>query len=188
MKDIAKTKITEQLEKAIKMATSKIGTFSCFEVTIGFSGNERVDFMTLNTKNVWRCYEIKASISDFRSKAKKTFVGHYNYFVLTNELYELVKNEIPSHIGVYVYGTCVKKAKKQELTVSDDVLRFSMIRSLSRDATKLYKSKNPKVIENYQRKNKLLEQERNDYKRKYQELMAIGNNKYGRRWHIEAIK
>lgn len=51
----------------------------------------------------WRCYELKISKNDFYSSAKLSFVGHYNYFVLTAELYEKVKADIPIEIGVLVY-------------------------------------------------------------------------------------
>ena len=67
---MAKTEETLKLERAIFFATQKTGVFSCFEVTIGFFGNERVDYMTFDTKGIWRCYEIKTSMSDFNSKAK----------------------------------------------------------------------------------------------------------------------
>ena len=51
----------------------------------------------------WRCYELKVSLADFRSKAKLSFIGHYNYFVLPHALYVKVKEEIPAAIGVLVY-------------------------------------------------------------------------------------
>lgn len=117
-----------------------MGTFGCFEVTIGFNGNERVDYMTYDTKGIWRCYEIKVSKSDFNSKAKKSFVGHYNYYVMTSELYNNVKNEIPNHIGVYIGDWCKKKPKKQELQVDEQILKDSMIRSLSREYDKFKKT------------------------------------------------
>ena len=87
---MAKTEETLRLERSIFKATKKMGVFGCFEVTIGFFGKERVDYMTYDTKGIFRCYEIKTSLSDFHSKAKKTFCGHYNYYVLTKELYEKV--------------------------------------------------------------------------------------------------
>ncbi|MDF9763840.1 hypothetical protein OKW24_005736, partial [Peribacillus simplex] len=128
---MAKTELTIQLERQIYSATKKQGIFGCFEVTIGWSGNERVDYMTYDTKGIWRCYEIKVSVSDFRSKAKNTFCGHFNYYVMTKELYEKVKDEIPSHIGVYLGNYSVKKAKRQELIVDEQELKDSLIRSLS---------------------------------------------------------
>ena len=43
----------------------------------------------------WRCYELKVTKADFRSTAKPSFVGHYNYFVLPSKLYEEVKLRNP---------------------------------------------------------------------------------------------
>ena len=42
--------------------------------------------MTMDCKGFFRCYEIKTSKSDFKSKAKKSFVGDFNYFVLMQKL------------------------------------------------------------------------------------------------------
>ena len=39
---MAKTEATLKLEHDIKIATLKMGTFGCLEVTIGFGGKERV--------------------------------------------------------------------------------------------------------------------------------------------------
>jgi hypothetical protein len=152
-----KTKKTLKLEQDIYNATKKVGVFGCFEVTIGFFGKERVDYMTYDTKGIFRCYEIKVSKSDFHSNAKLSFVGHYNYYVLTRKLYEEVKDEIPDWVGVYVGENLVKSPKKQdidekvykyrrtingrssELTIPyKEMLKESIIRSLYRDANKWY--------------------------------------------------
>lgn len=149
-----KNELTQKLEEAIRRVTYKVGTFRCLEVKIGFDYNNehgRVDYLTIDTKNIIRCYEVKSSVSDFRSKAKWTFVGHYNYFVLDQDTWDKVKDEVPPHVGVYVFGACVKKPKKQQ--VSDEMInliQMSMIRSLSRDSDKLYKTKNPRIIEQYE--------------------------------------
>ena len=107
---MAKTEETLKLEKAIYNLTAKQGVFGCYEVTIGWFGKERVDYMTYDTNGIFRCYEIKVSKSDFYSKAKHTFLGHYNYFVMPTELYEEVKQDIPSHIGVYNSKGSLKKS------------------------------------------------------------------------------
>lgn len=133
---MAKTPETLRLERELWQSTRKQGVFGCFEVTIGWFGSERVDYMTYDTKGIWRCYEIKVSVSDFKSNAKNTFIGHFNYYVMSQELYIKVKNEIASHIGVYVSGRCVKKPKKQGLRVDESVLKNSLIRSLHREAEK----------------------------------------------------
>ncbi|MGG4288320.1 hypothetical protein ABEW81_11040 [Priestia megaterium] len=179
---MAKTDTTIELERAIYGATNKQGVFGCFEVTIGWFGNERVDYMTYDTKGVWRCYEVKVSVSDFRSKAKKTFCGHYNYFVMTSELYQKVKEEVPSHIGIYVGRTCVKRAKKQELLVEEKVLKDSLIRSLAREAGKQYKSDNPLIVDSLNRQVNQARKDAETYRVRYQDLRNSLYQKYGRNW------
>lgn len=166
---MAKTEVTTEMERQIYAATKKQGVFGCFEVTIGWFGKERVDYLTLDTKGIWRCYEVKVSVSDFRSKARKTFCGHYNYYVMPRELYEKVKAEIPSHIGVYIGGWLEKRAKKQDLTVEEDILKASLIRSLSREADKLIKSDNPSTVESLQRQIRYERKQKEEYRRMYQE-------------------
>jgi hypothetical protein len=189
---MSKTELTKQLERNIFKATLKNGVWGCFEVTIGTSNEYgRVDYMTFDSKN-WRFYEIKVSVSDFRSKAKKTFCGHYNYYVLTEEVYEKVKDEIPKHIGVYINGTCIKRAKKQALQVDEQVLKNSMIRSLFREARKGFEEEDPYIIPYLKKRVESLQNERNYYHRQYLEVHGIAREKYGRDWYKgaeeEAIK
>lgn len=111
-----KTEETKCLELAIFKATSKRGAFGCFEVTIGWYGKERVDYMTYDTKGIFRCYEIKVTKSDFHSPCHNSFVGNFNYYVMPESLYNEVKEEIPAFVGTYVMrngSVCsVKKAKQ----------------------------------------------------------------------------
>lgn len=98
----------------------------------------------------WRCYELKVSKADFRSKAKLSFIGHLNYFVLPQELYQQVADEIPEGIGVIVflpyaipeehplpgYLTVAKKAKRQELGVDETALVHRLITAQAREVGK----------------------------------------------------
>ncbi|MCI1903316.1 MAG: hypothetical protein LKJ03_04470 [Enterococcaceae bacterium] len=61
----------------------------------------------------WRCFELKASKSDFHSSAKLTFVGNLNYFVLPAVLFEQVKEEIPKGIGVLIYRPYTEEAAQE---------------------------------------------------------------------------
>lgn len=116
--------------------------------------------LQMTSKGIWRCYEIKVSKADFHSKAKKTFVGHYNYFVMPEELYEEVKDEIERHIGVWIsyyknnkmFLMLVKNPKKQKLKVSEQVLKDSMIRSLFREVHKAYMKPKAKTVTRTKRK------------------------------------
>jgi len=178
-----KTKKTLELERAIWSYTQKQGTFGCAEVTIGFYGHERVDYITYSTDGIVRCYEIKASIADYKSTAKTSFIGHYNYFVLTPDLFEVVKNDIPKGIGVYVHGHgSVMKARKQDLKVSLDVIKDSMIRSLSREFDKQMRSGISSVINAYNREIAEHKRNANYYDKKCDELLASVLKRYGRYW------
>ncbi len=184
-----KTEDTLKLEKQIRQATHKMGVFQCFEVTIGYAGDERVDFMTYDTKGIFRCYELKVSKADFHSNAAVSFVGHYNYYVLTRDLYNQVKDEIPDWVGVYVSDYCIKKAKKQDLSNKEyrmrrtingrstevvipwiDLLKESMIRSLYRDSDKLFYSNNDKYLNQMKCEIERTRRERDAESKKYKKL------------------
>ena len=114
--------------------------YGCEEITIGFynngHGNEVVDFMTMDSKGIIKCYELKVTLQDLKSDAKKSWYGHYNYLVVGRELYEKVSdwNEyIPNNIGIIV-GVCLeskRKAKRCDISSEIEImLKESMIRSM----------------------------------------------------------
>lgn len=154
--------------------------------------------MTYDTKGVFRCYEIKVSKADFHSAAAKSFVGHYNYYVLTRELYNQVKEEIPDWIGVYIGDYCAKKAKKQDLsgreyrtrrsvggrstevsTPWEDMLKESMIRSLYRDSDKLILTEDEQYIGRLKREIDNVRRERDRETRRYTKLWKTLVKEFG---------
>ena len=120
--------------------------FSCWSFRLGKGyGNERVDFMTMDSDGIFRCYEIKVSKADYLSKATKSFKGHFNYFVFPEELYEEIKDEKSlsawksSGIGICTVNLTHKTVKnihkaKKRTGVNFDVMQLMhcMIRSMSR--------------------------------------------------------
>lgn len=152
---MVKTDLTRQAEKCLWHYSNKQGVFGCFEVTIGWFGKERVDFMTYSTDNTIRCYEIKVTLPDLKSKANQTFIGDYNYLVVTQKLWEIIQADDTLgwkyyHQGILVfqekrYGigiTSVKKAKKQQVSLGTrSTVLESMVRSLNREVGKFYKEK-----------------------------------------------
>lgn len=83
---------------------------------------ERVDLLMYEITGIWRCYEIKNTVTDFHSSAKLSFWGDYGYYILNAEIYDKVKDEIPDGIGVWLvykpneskgWMECVKKPKKK---------------------------------------------------------------------------
>lgn len=181
-----KTEETKRLELEIWEATNKQGVFGCFEVTIGWFGSERVDYMTYDTKGDFRCYEIKVTKSDFHSHCHNSFVGNFNYYVLPESLYEEVKKEIPNYVGVYAerngYVYSVKKAKRQN-TENPNVLKDSMIRSLCREVTKQIESKNTLKIDRMNLEMSRLKRDRDNYYRQYWDLLTEVHKRYGTRWN-----
>lgn len=149
---MAKSLITRQLEAHLYKFTGSDNwmSYGCFEVTLGISGDEIVDFITTDAKNEIRCYEIKVSKADLNSGAKKSFVGDFNYFVMTRELWNALNKERKWEayygIGVLVdneYGLeCVRKAKRKPVHFATRAkLMGSMVRSMSREIRKFYKIK-----------------------------------------------
>lgn len=126
------------------------------EVTFDYStasNTVRVDFMKFvpvnNTvsgieKGDFYCYEVKSSVEDFHSKNGHNFIGDYNYYVMPEDVYEAIKNEIPYYVGVYVPDTMVhhgewynlksiKKAKRRDRSRPVSEMLLMMYRSAARD-------------------------------------------------------
>lgn len=131
------TDLTKAIKAALWKFTDDQGTFGCEEVTIGWSGTERVDYMTYDVRDTFRCYEIKISKSDFHSKNHNSFVGHLNYYVFPENLYSEISGEVPEGIGVILYDgsdmKLVKRPKRRTPTNDTGILKNSMIRSLDRE-------------------------------------------------------
>lgn len=150
-----KTSLTIDMEKSLYQYCIEQGATVVEEVTMP-DEQGIVDTLACFThpdgSREWRCYELKVTRGDFRSKAKLSFIGNYNYFVLPDELYQTVKSEIPSEIGVMVYRpfsqeyvaemlasgtfTIEKKPKFQELAVSENELVNRYMSSLFREVQK----------------------------------------------------
>jgi hypothetical protein len=143
-----KTQETIDIEKKLYSNTVRMGVYGAFEVTFG---RERVDYITVDRKGIWRAYEIKVTKADFHSKAAKSFIGNYNYYVMPVWIYEEVKAEIPSHIGVMDGVNVLKKPKKIPLSLSDGTLFINLVCALNREADKYYNNQSEDVIAKYKR-------------------------------------
>lgn len=182
-----KTEETKRLEMAIWKATNKQGVFGCFEVTIGWFGKERVDYMTYDTKGNFRCYEVKVTKADFHSPCHNSFLGNLNYYVLPLDLYEEIKQEIPDWVGVYVVGRhgfaeCAKKAKRRPVE-DPEKLKDSLIRSLCREVTKQVKSGDAPCIEAKDREISQLRRQCAQSREEYWRLLREVQERFGTRWN-----
>jgi hypothetical protein len=150
-KDILRNKVknmtTKKLEQILFHHLQKQGTYMCFEVMIPSNTRERVDCLSYDTKDTWRFYELKVSVADFHSNAKVSFYGNFNYYVMPEEVYNKVKDEIPPGIGVYIAWDnnacrCEKKAEKREIThPNKSSFLFALMQALYRDYSKIFLGK-----------------------------------------------
>ena len=143
------TKIIEKvlLESCFGANPKLAKEYGTTEVTIDFqrngNGKELVDFISYNAKrDIFKCYEIKVTMQDFKSKAKKSWYGNFNYLVISKDLYEKQslkewKEQIPKNVGIIVINTntdekiCVSRSSKEEISRDQkDMLKNSLIRSL----------------------------------------------------------
>lgn len=148
---------TIELENSLIDMCKEKRLYGCEEITIGFAyqgrGNEIVDFMTMDSKGVIKCYELKVTLADLKSNAKKSWYGNYNYLVVSRDLYNKVKDfseYIPDTVGIIV-GTgleSIRKAKKMNINPEIGLmLKESMVRSMYwkmdkyKDANSLEKQK-----------------------------------------------
>lgn len=129
--------------------------YTAREVTFDYASAHRirVDYMRFLPKNnsadgieqgVFYCYEIKSSGEDFHSPNGHNFLGDYNYYVMPEEVYKQVKEEIQEryngYVGVYVPEwnglSCIKKARKKERERSTAEMLLMMFRSSNRELLK----------------------------------------------------
>lgn len=89
---------------------------------------------------------------------------------------------MPNHIGCYVGGELVKRAKKQELGVDEQILKNSMIRSLYRESEKILKSNEPSIVESLQRQINYEKRQYKEYYHKYWDLLRRIQDLYGTDW------
>ena len=125
------------------------------EVTFDYATSNavRVDYMMFKPVNNtvsgieegdFYCYEVKSSVEDFCSKNGHNFLGDFNYYVMPEEVFEKVKNEIPHYVGVFVPGNLnyrgewyelrsVKKAKRKDRLRPVSEMLLMMFRSAARE-------------------------------------------------------
>ena len=163
---MGKRRETIELEQALENMAKEKRWYGCEEITIGFyhngHGNEICDYILMDSKGTIRCYELKVTMADLKSRAKKSWYGHYNYLVVSGELYKQMESPfsqygIPEDVGIIVGYTSssnenvrwlntVTKPKRRELSEAEQLmLSQSMVRSMN---YKVKKYKDSKSIEN----------------------------------------
>lgn len=82
------------------------------------------------------CYEIKISVSDFKSKNGHNFYGNHNYYVVSSDIYNEIKHLVPDDIGIIVYykdsGTMRTMKKCKFRNISDEDKAFLLYNALKK--------------------------------------------------------
>lgn len=187
---MAKCKETLEIEEKLHYMCKRRRIYGCEEVTIGFynagKGNEIVDFCTMDSKGVIRCYEIKVTLADLKSKAKKSWYGHYNYLVVTRELLEKIKDNIEDYIPDYV-GVAIPcpdswsdgieiccNAKKQQISSEQELMmKESMIRSMSYKMQKIRNAADLEKMAKLQSELRKLDKENDTYRKQVSDYYMI---------------
>lgn len=160
---------TKEIEDKLFKYLDKNGQFNIAECTLGFGSGGRVDYISIDSKDTIRCFEIKVTKSDFHSKHGHNFKGNLNYYVMPEKLYEEIKEEIPANIGVYNESiTCIKRAKRLSINNLDKIKDY-IIRSLYREYSNNISSSNIVLL-------KRLRNEYTKYKTKYYEITSKYNS------------
>lgn len=151
---MAETLLTKKIKVGLYYHTKAHlqGVYGAFEVVCGTTlgyGKEFVDFMTMDSRNEFRCYEIKVSKSDLKSPAAWSFYGDFNYFVVPEEMAEdtlaFLKDKGEIRYGVISVSErhgkmgcrLVKKPLRQHIGIDQRIANMhNMVRSGSRYTTK----------------------------------------------------
>lgn len=139
-----KTEKTKEIEKYLYLFLQKKGLFCCPEVKMGMGNIGKkgiVDYLSLTTKGVVTCYEIKVTKEDLvNSSHGHNFYGNYNFYVIPVGLFSKIKNYVPKYVGVIgfdVYGHAKYLKMAKCLTIRNlSSIKMYLIRSLYREFQK----------------------------------------------------
>lgn len=124
---------------------SKKGNYGALEVTLGYGkiGYERCDYVEYQTDGQFTCYEVKVTYSDFKSKARQTYLGNRNYLVTTKEVYEKIQNhhDTTGGVGILIYDNgkleLAKKCSQHNINFAKKIeLMEGMMKASCRDFAK----------------------------------------------------
>lgn len=116
------------------------------------------DVYEITKENKVIIYEVKSCLSDYRSDKKwHNYLDFCDlfYFVSTKDVIEVIKNEVPSHVGLYVFDKghiiCARASKKHKDNTYTDVLKEKILRVISYR----YINENARNIKRYRKEIKL---------------------------------
>ncbi|MDD5851551.1 MAG: MmcB family DNA repair protein [Galactobacillus timonensis] len=163
-----KTRTTLELEQALISDTEKNGFYGVQEVTIGFvsqgMGNEIADFLSMDAKGTFRCYELKVTLSDLKSENKLSWYGDYNYLVVSATLEQRVSDwslYIPDWVGILVGNDLRTYRRATRIQITDsrrEMLKDSLLRSMAVRLETYRKAADPAAMHALEKENEDLKQ------------------------------
>lgn len=85
------------------------------------------DVFEITTDKKIVIYEVKSSKADYRSDKKwRNYLQfcEYFYFVAPKDVIEIIKEEVPKHVGLYIYHNdyleCVRSARRHNKDILDE--------------------------------------------------------------------
>ena len=79
-------------------------------------------------------YEVKSSKADYRSDKKwRNYLQfcEYFYFVAPKEVIEIIKDEVPKHVGLYVYHNDYLECARPSRRHNKDLLNDEVVKNLN---------------------------------------------------------
>ena len=164
-----KTEQTLQLEQALERDSRKKREYGCTEVTIGFRhnghGDEIVDYMSMDAREIFRCYELKVSFSDLKSNNHLSWYGDYNYLVISERM--LLRpipydNYVPPYVGILAGESLRTVRQAEKRTVSAEtkaLLKDSLLRSIYWRMEQYRDGADPSVLKQYQKEAETLKEQ-----------------------------
>lgn len=138
----------------------------------GFKGNSLVDEVGLPLDAYWDntfyadvfeitkdkkvvIYEVKSSKADYRSDKKwHNYLQfcEYFYFAAPSDVIEIIKDEVPKHVGLYKYHNdyleCIRPARRHNKDVFNSEVEKNLYIKMGYRFTKMHSKKKKDWIEN----------------------------------------
>ena len=73
------------------------------------------------------CFEIKISVSDFKSKNGHNFCGNHNYYVVPLDIYKSIEPLVPTDIGIIVYYPLTQSMRVEKESVFKEVKPVDLV-------------------------------------------------------------
>lgn len=141
--------LSERLEKKIN-PNNDTRIYYAKEVTFDYAADaKRVDFVLFKPQNNsiggiekgdFYCYEIKSSVEDFKSKNGHNMLGDFNYYVMPEDVFTAVKEQVPWSVGVLCPDRfslkTVKNARRVSRNRATSEMLLMMFRSANRENIK----------------------------------------------------